>query len=93
MTPKRIRLFIKPYCPWCHDAVAWLQARGLPYEELDVTANAAARAQMFALSGQSRAPVIEVDNQVLADFDTGRLEQWWQQMDFAGRRPTDHADS
>lgn len=32
MTPKTIRLFIKPGCPWCVDAVEWLDARGWDYE-------------------------------------------------------------
>jgi len=80
MSSPRIRLFIKPYCPWCHEAAAWLEARGLAFETLDVTANPAARAQMFTLSGQTLAPVIEVDGQVLADFDTGQLERWWRRQ-------------
>src|SRR5512140_2527274 len=83
MAPKHIRLFIKPHCPWCHDAMAWLEARGLLYEKLDVISNADARAQMFTLSGQTLAPVIEVDGHVLADFDTGQLEQWGQRMGFS----------
>lgn len=83
MDAPRIRLFIKPYCSWCHDAVAWLESRGLEYEQLDVIRNADARAQMFALSGQTLAPVIEVDGRVLADFDTGQLERWWKKNSFA----------
>ena len=31
-----IRLFIKPYCPWCHKAQHWLDERGIKYETLDV---------------------------------------------------------
>ncbi|MCX8154873.1 MAG: glutaredoxin family protein [Verrucomicrobiae bacterium] len=80
MRPRTIRLFIKPYCPWCHQAEAWLKARGLPYEALDVIGHPEYRAQMYALSGQTLAPVIEVDGRVLADFDTGQLEQWWRQQ-------------
>lgn len=84
MTPPSIRLFIKPHCPWCHKAMAWLDARGLNYEKLDVIANAEYRAQMFTLSGQSLAPVIEVNGQVLADFDPDQLEQWWRAQGFGG---------
>jgi hypothetical protein len=60
----------------------WLDTRRLPYEKLDVISDAAARAQMFTLSGQTLAPVIDVDNQVLADFDTEQLERWWKKMAF-----------
>ena len=80
--PKRVRLFIKPYCGWCHQAMGWLDDRGIPHETLDVIADAAAREEMFHLSGQALAPVINVDGHILADFDTDELEAWWEKMGF-----------
>jgi glutaredoxin len=76
-TPSHIRLFIKPGCGWCYEAMDWLQQHRLPYEELDVISNPSARREMVALSGQTLAPVIEVDGEVLADFDVEELEAWW----------------
>ena len=46
MTPKHVRLFIKPGCPWCDEAIEWLDARKIQYETLDVILYAAARAEM-----------------------------------------------
>ena len=83
MKPKQIRLFIKPYCGWCHEAVEWLNGRGVAYQTLDVISDASAREEMLALSGQTLAPVIDVDGQVLADFDTGQLEDFWRQLEMA----------
>lgn len=80
MKPKKIRLFIKPQCPWCHEAMDWLAARSLPYEKLDVIANADLFREMLLLSNQTSAPVIEVDGHVLADFDTGQLEVFWKRI-------------
>ena len=80
MKPEKVRLFIKPYCGWCHEAQEWLEARNIPHETLDVTSDSAARKEMFELSGQSLAPVIDVDGEVLADFDTGQLERFWEQF-------------
>ena len=74
MKPEKIRLFIKTFCGWCDDATDWLDERGWKYESLNVSENAAARAEMRELTGQSKAPCIEVDGQVLADFDTDQLE-------------------
>ena len=37
MKPEKIRLFIKPFCGWCHEAMEWLDSRGIKYEVLDVT--------------------------------------------------------
>lgn len=75
-----IRLFIKPYCPWCHRAQQWLDERGLRYETLDVIANRAAMAEMVALSGQTYAPVIEVDGKLLADFGPEELAKFWDTL-------------
>ena len=82
MKPDQVRLFIKPYCSWCHEAMEWLEARGVPYEEIDVTGDATAFHEMIDLSHQTLAPVIQVDGQVLADFDTGQLERFWKKHGF-----------
>jgi len=78
MKTEKVRLFIKPNCGWCDEAIDWLDQRGIKYETLDVIADPAARRQMFQLSGQTLAPVIEVDGEVLADFGTDELEEFWK---------------
>ena len=81
MKPQKIRLFVKPYCGWCHDAKDWLDERGIRYQELDVITDSVARREMHDLSGQTLAPVIEVDGQILADFDTDQLEKFWKRFE------------
>ncbi|HZM06166.1 MAG TPA: glutaredoxin [Candidatus Saccharimonadales bacterium] len=81
MKPKSVRLFIKPWCGWCHQAIAWLDARGIAYETLDVLAEPLARQEMRQLSGQSLAPVIDVDGEILADFDTVQLAEFWKRFE------------
>jgi glutaredoxin len=80
MKPDKVRLFIKPYCGWCHEAMDWLKDRGVKFEILDVTADPAARKEMVQLSNQTLAPVIEVDGEILADFGTDELEEFWQSL-------------
>ena len=77
MKPMRVRLFIKSYCSWCHQAIRWLDRHGVSYETLDVIADDAAMVGMVRSSGQDLAPVIEVDGRVLADFGADELEEWW----------------
>ena len=81
MKTTKVRLFIKPFCGWCHEAMDWLEERGIAFETLDVTSNRAAREEMLELSGQTLAPVIEVDGEVLADFDTDQLEEFWKKLE------------
>lgn len=78
MTPHDVRLFIKPYCGWCRQAMAWLDRKGVSYETLDVVSDATAYSEMIRLSNQTLAPVIEVDGEVLADFGAEELAAWWQ---------------
>ena len=77
----KIRLFIKPYCGWCHQAQRWLDERGIQYETLDVIADAKAMAEMVKLSGQTLAPVIEVDGKILADFGPEELAKFWEKLE------------
>ncbi len=74
MKPKTFRLFIKPGCPWCDEAIEWLDARGYAYDVLNVSRDADARHDMLALTGQSKAPSAEIDGHVLADFGADELE-------------------
>ena len=80
MQPVPIRLFIKPSCGWCRQAMTWLDARGIAYQTHDVLSDPKAWDEMVRLSGQSLAPVIEVDGQVLADFGARELAAWWQRL-------------
>jgi glutaredoxin len=77
MKPRRIRLFIKPYCSWCDQAMQWLDQQGIDYETADVIKDPAAFDEMLRLSGQTLAPVIDVDGRVLADFGTRELAAFW----------------
>ena len=78
---KRVRLFIKPWCPWCHRAMRWLDTHGVTYDTIDVTADEAAYEEMIQLSGQDLAPVIDVDGEILADFGPEQLEAFWKRLE------------
>jgi len=75
-----IRLFIKSYCGWCQKAIRWLDERGIKYESLDVIADQEAYDEMVELSGQTLAPVIDVDGDVLADFGPDELAKFWEKL-------------
>ena len=80
MQANRIRLFIKPYCGWCAQAMDWLEANGIEYEVLDVVADEKAYEEMYRLSGQTLAPVIDVDGKILADFGARELAAFWKKI-------------
>ena len=84
MIGKQIRLFIKPYCGWCREAQEWLDQRNVQYETLDVTNNADAYKEMVSLSGQHKAPVMDFNGEVLADFGVDELEVFWKENGLDG---------
>ena len=81
MKPKRIRLFIKPYCGWCDKAVHWLDSHGVDYEVIDVMADETAYDEMIKLSGQDLAPVLDAEGEVLADFGPEQLPGFWKRLE------------
>jgi glutaredoxin len=76
----KIRLFVKPYCGWCQKAQRWLDERGLKYELIDVISDSRAMTEMVNLSGQTYAPVIDVDGKILADFGPDELAKFWETL-------------
>jgi glutaredoxin 3 len=79
--PKQVRLFIKPYCGWCHKATRWLDQQGVDYETIDVMADETAYDEMIKLSGQDLAPVIDVDGKILGDFGPDQLAEFWRDLE------------
>lgn len=76
----RMKLYIKPWCPWCVDAVKWMEDRGYAFEKIDVLSDAAAYQHMHKISGQWLTPTLETaDGLVLPDFDVRQLEKFLNQ--------------
>jgi len=79
--PKKVRLFVKPYCGWCDKAERWLDQHEIDYETVNVISDEAAYDEMINLSGQELAPVIDVDGEILADFGPDQLARFWGQLE------------
>ena len=66
-------LYIKQGCPWCIAAEEELQKLGVKYDLREVRSNPAYFEEMKRLSGQTKAPVLQIDDRVLADFGIEQL--------------------
>ncbi len=73
MENNRPVLYTKIGCPWCDEARAELDRRGIRYDERVVTTSPAAAAEMQRVSGQTKAPVLDWSDEVLADFGAAEL--------------------
>jgi len=79
--PDKVRLFIKPFCDWCPPSPDTLDQPPREDEVLDVTSDEKACLEMSRLSGQTVAPVIDVDGRILADFGARELSAFWKKLD------------
>jgi glutaredoxin len=66
-------LYIKSGCPWCADVVTFLSEHGIGYRQQNVTVDADAMADMKRVSGQTKAPVLDWNGEILADFGVEEL--------------------
>ena len=61
-TAAKVRVYGATWCGYCKRAKAYLQARGTPFEDIDVERSAQGKAEFRALGGRG-VPVILVGNQ------------------------------
>lgn len=66
-------LYVKTGCPWCEEVLDYLDEHRLPYRKVVVSGDPAAMQEMVELSGQSKAPTMDWDGEVLADFGVDEL--------------------
>jgi len=66
-------LYVKEGCPWCEEAEEKLHELGVPYERREVRSNPEFFKEMREISGQSKAPVLDLDGRILADFGPEEL--------------------
>lgn len=61
--PKNITVFSTPTCAYCPMVKKWLNSKGLPYEEVDLTEHPERQQEVLQLSGALTVPVTVVTKQ------------------------------
>jgi glutaredoxin 3 len=66
----RVRIYTKQGCEFSESALMFLEEKGIPVEEIDITDDAAAEAEMVAAAGGARTtPQIFIDGEHIGGFD------------------------
>lgn len=65
----KIEIYTKSYCPYCHRAKALLDAKGLEYEEIEVSRNPALENEAQQRSGRFTVPQVFIDDQLIGGSD------------------------
>jgi len=67
-------VYSAPSCSWCQVTKQHLQANGVPFEDVDVSADRNRALEMVEKSGQMGVPVIDIDGQIIVGFDRDRID-------------------
>ena len=65
----RIEIYTKPFCPYCDRAMALLDSKGAPYEEIPASMDADKRQEMRDRSGRTTYPQIFIDGRHIGGCD------------------------
>jgi len=72
---KQVKVYSTPTCPWCKKAKQFLQSNNVPFQNLDVASDKAARDEMIKKTGQLAVPVVEIDGETTVGYDENWLRQ------------------
>lgn len=70
-----VKIYSTPTCPYCIRAKSYLQEKGIPFENYDVSSDEEKLQEMVKVSNQLGVPVIVVDDKIIVGFDRERPEQ------------------
>jgi len=66
----KIEIYTKAFCPYCTRAKRLLDAKGVSYEEFDITMGGPKRAEMLQrASGRSTVPQVFIDDRHIGGSD------------------------
>ena len=67
-------LYVKQGCPWCVEALAYFNAKGIELEIVDVRTEPDRMKELVKVSGQSMTPTFKHGDFLVADFDLEEFE-------------------
>lgn len=73
--PLEVTVYTAPWCGWCRRTLAYLDGRGVAYDNKDIEANPAHRRELLEKTGQTAIPVVEIDGQRIVGYSPRRMEQ------------------
>lgn len=71
---KKVTVFTSNTCGYCHMAKDYLNENNIPFEEKNVSTDAAARKELMS-QGFMGVPVIYVDDEIIQGFDKAKLDE------------------
>jgi len=75
MNSRHVKVYTTPTCPWCKKVKQFLESNSVPYQELNVAENKAARDEMINLTHQLAVPTITIDGDYIIGYNEKALKE------------------
>jgi glutaredoxin len=66
-------LYSTSWCGWCRKTMAWLDERGIDYENRDIEKNDNWRDELIEKTGKTSIPMVEIDGEIIQGFNPDRM--------------------
>lgn len=71
-----VKVYSTPTCPYCTMAKKYLETKNISYENVDVSADRNAAAEMVNKSGQRGVPVLDINGNIIIGFDKDKIDSF-----------------
>lgn len=77
-------IYTKQGCPWCTDALALLNEKGVAYTEKECRNSKENFDELVQKSGQTLTPTLDIDGEMLADSDAAAIAAFFKSRGVEG---------
>jgi len=74
-TAKRVTVYSTPTCSWCNTLKSWLKQKGIPFTDVDVSADQRAAEDLVKRTGQQGVPQTDINGEIVVGFNQPRLKE------------------
>jgi glutaredoxin-like YruB-family protein len=72
---QKVKVYSTTTCPWCVKVKEFLKEHKVAYEDINISTDEKARAEMFEKSGQFGVPVVEIGDNIIIGFNREALKK------------------
>jgi glutaredoxin len=69
----QVVVYTTSWCGWCRRTLAWLDSKGIAYDNRDIEERPAYRDELIRKSGGTSIPVVEIDGKIIRGFDAKQM--------------------
>jgi len=70
---KTVKVFTTPVCPYCYTLKEFLKAKGIKFQDIDISKDEKAREELIQKTGKMEVPILEIEGELVIGFDKTKI--------------------